>query len=150
MQCFLSHSVAVSFPTKVIPIGISNPTPFPLFIFVPITLQPAYDPGKRRNLLNVLFRKRGTCPTTSSGLKWSIATMAAAYWSYLLISSLLRNKELSPIWGIHTELIVCEQNSSKVIGNSISIFSVKIFTNNILSCASSIAIPKLSVYPYCS
>ena len=71
MQCnaFLSHSVAVSFPTKVIPIGNSSPTPFPLFIFVPITLQLAYDQGKQRNLLNVLLRKRGTCPTISSCFK---------------------------------------------------------------------------------
>ena len=38
MRCnaFLSHSVAVSFPTKVISIGISNSTPIPLFILVPV------------------------------------------------------------------------------------------------------------------
>ena len=39
MQCFLSHSVAVSFPTKVISLRISNLTPIPLFIRVPVTLQ---------------------------------------------------------------------------------------------------------------
>ena len=42
-------------------------------------------------------------------------------------------------------LIVCEENSSKAISNSISIFSAKIFTNNIFSCASSVAIPKLKL-----
>ena len=68
MQC-LSHSVAVSFPKKVISIGISNPTPIRLFTLVPVTLQVAYDPGKRRNLFNVLLRKRDTCPTTASRLK---------------------------------------------------------------------------------
>ena len=48
MRCyaFLSHSVAVSFRTKVISIVISNPTPIPLFILVPVRLQLAYDPGK--------------------------------------------------------------------------------------------------------
>ena len=99
MRCnaFLSHSVTVSFPTKVISTGISNSTPIPLFILFPVTLQLAYDPGKRRNLFNVLLRKRGTCPTTSSHLKWSIATMAAVYSSYSLLSSLLQNKESSPI-----------------------------------------------------
>ena len=68
-NAFLSHSVAFSFPTKVISIGISHPTPIPLFILVPVTLQLAYDPGKQRNLFNVLLRKRGTCPTTYSRLK---------------------------------------------------------------------------------
>ena len=38
-NAFVSHSVAVSFPTKVISIGISNPTPIPLFILVQVTLQ---------------------------------------------------------------------------------------------------------------
>ena len=48
MRCnaFLSHSVTVSFPTIVISDGISNPTPIPLFILVPVTLQLAYNPGK--------------------------------------------------------------------------------------------------------
>ena len=38
MRCnaFLSHSVAVSFSTKVISIGISNSAPIPLFILVPV------------------------------------------------------------------------------------------------------------------
>ena len=37
MRCnaFLSHLVAVSFPTKAISIGISNSTPIALFILVP-------------------------------------------------------------------------------------------------------------------
>ena len=71
MRCnaFLSRLVAISFPTKVISIGISNPTPIPLFILVPVTLQLAYDLGKQKNLFNVLLRKRGTCPTTSTRLK---------------------------------------------------------------------------------
>ena len=57
MRCnaFLSHPVAVSFPKKVVPINISNLTPIPLFILVPVTLQLAYDPGKWRNLFNLLF-----------------------------------------------------------------------------------------------
>ena len=160
MRCsaFLSRSVAVSFPTKVISIGTSNPTPVPPFIVVPVTLQLAYDPGKRRNLFNVLLRKRSTCPTTSSRWKWSIATKATVYSSYSLLSSLQQNKESLPIWGIHTDmyslqprenvLIECEENSSKVIGNSISIFSAKIFTNNNFSFASLIATLKLSIYPY--
>ena len=61
MRCnaFLSNSVAVSFSTKFISIGISNPTPIPLFVLVAITLQLVYNPGKRRNLFNVLLRKRG-------------------------------------------------------------------------------------------
>ena len=48
MRCnaFLSHSVTVPFPTIVISDGISNPTPIPLFILVPVTLQLAYNPGK--------------------------------------------------------------------------------------------------------
>ena len=54
---FLSHSVDVSFPTKVISIGISSPAAIPLFIIVPVTLQLAYDPGKRR----------GTCLTSCLG-----------------------------------------------------------------------------------
>ena len=60
MRCnaFLSYSVAVSSPTKVISVGISNPTPIPLFILVSVTLQLAYNPGKRRILFNVLLRKR--------------------------------------------------------------------------------------------
>ena len=69
MQCFFSHSVAVSFPTRVISVAISIPTPIPLFILVPVTFQLAYDPGKQMNLFNVLLRKRGTCPTTASRLK---------------------------------------------------------------------------------
>ena len=71
MKCnaFLSHLVALSFPTKVISIDISKPRQFPLFIVVPVTLRLAYDPGKQRNLFNVLLRERGTCPTTSSRLK---------------------------------------------------------------------------------
>ena len=71
MRCnaFLSHSVAVFFPTKVISIGISNPTPVPLFILVPVTLQLACNPGKRRNLSNILLRKRSTCSTTFFSLK---------------------------------------------------------------------------------
>ena len=70
MRCnaFLSHSFAASFPTKIISICISNLILIPLFIFVPATLQLAYDVGKRRNLFNVLLRKRDTCPTTSSRL----------------------------------------------------------------------------------
>ena len=39
----LSHSVAVSFQTKVISSGVFNPTPVVLFILVPVTLQLAYD-----------------------------------------------------------------------------------------------------------
>ena len=80
---FLSRLVVVSFPTKVISIGISNPTPIPLFILVPVTLHLSYHPGKQKN---VLLRKRGVCPTTSSRLKWSITTMAEAYSSYSLLS----------------------------------------------------------------
>ena len=53
MRCnaFLSHSVAVSFPTNVISIAMTNLTPIPRFILVPVTLQLAYDPGKQRNLV---------------------------------------------------------------------------------------------------
>ena len=40
----ISHSVAVSFPTKVISSGVFNPTPVFLFILVPVTLQLACDP----------------------------------------------------------------------------------------------------------
>ena len=71
MRCnaFLSHSVAVSFSTKVISIGISNRAPIPLFILVPVTFQVAYDRGKRRNLFKVLLSKRGTRPTAFSRLK---------------------------------------------------------------------------------
>ena len=60
MRCnaFLSHLVAVSFPTKVISIGIFIPTPIPLFIPVSVTLQLACDPSQRRNLFNVFLRKR--------------------------------------------------------------------------------------------
>ena len=54
---FLSHSVAVSFPTKVISIGISNPIAILLFIFTPVTLQLAYYPGKQRNLLKPCLGK---------------------------------------------------------------------------------------------
>ena len=68
-NAFLNHSVPVSFPTKVISVGIPNRTPIPLFILVPVTLLLACNPGKRTNLFNVLLRKRGTCPTTSSRLK---------------------------------------------------------------------------------
>ena len=41
MRCnaFLSHSVATSVSAKVISVGISNPTPIPLFVLVPVTLQ---------------------------------------------------------------------------------------------------------------
>ena len=53
MRCntFLSHPVAVSFPKKVVPINISNLTPIPLFILVPVTLQLTYDPGKLEELV---------------------------------------------------------------------------------------------------
>ena len=78
-------------------IGISSPTPTPLFILVPVTLQFAYDLCKRRNFFNVLLRKKGTCLTTSSRLKLPIAAMAATYSSYSLLLSLLQNKESSPI-----------------------------------------------------
>ena len=49
MRCnaFLSHSVAVSFATKVISIDISNPAPILLFILVTVTLQLAYVPGPK-------------------------------------------------------------------------------------------------------
>ena len=67
-NAFLSHSFAASFPTKIISICISSLILIPLFILVPATLQLAYDVGKRRNLFNVLLRKRDTCPTTSSRL----------------------------------------------------------------------------------
>ena len=60
MRCnaFLSNLVAVSFPTKMISIGIFNPTPIPLFIPVPVTLQLACDTSQQRNLFNVFLRKR--------------------------------------------------------------------------------------------
>ena len=54
----LSHSVAISFKTKVVSIGISNPRPIPLFIPVPVTLKLAHNPGKLRSLFNVLLRKK--------------------------------------------------------------------------------------------
>ena len=38
-NAFLSHLVGVSFPAKVISIGISNPAPIHLVILVPVTLQ---------------------------------------------------------------------------------------------------------------
>ena len=37
--------------------GISYHTPIPLFGLFPETLQLEYDPGKRRNLLNVLGKE---------------------------------------------------------------------------------------------
>ena len=91
-KLFIFNTLKLSFPTKVISIVLSNPTPIPLFILVPVALQLAHGPGKQRNLFNVFLRKSGTCPTTSSRLKWPIATMAAAYSSYSLLSSLLQNK----------------------------------------------------------
>ena len=101
MRCsgnaFLSHSIAVSFPMKFISIGISNSASTSLFIILPVTFQLAYDSGKRRNLLKVRLRKRGTCPRTSSRLKRSIAIIAPAYSSYPSLSSLLQYKESSPI-----------------------------------------------------
>ena len=57
--------------------------------------------------------------------------MATVYSSYSLLSSLVQNKESSQIWGIHTDMYSWyEENSSKVIGISMSIFSAKSFTNN--------------------
>ena len=89
MRCntFLRHSVAVS-QQKLF--QLASP-----ILHVPVTLQLAHNQGKRRNLFNVLLWKRGTCPTTSC-LKPTITTMATAYSSYLLPSS-LENKESSPI-----------------------------------------------------
>ena len=56
-NAFLSNSVVVSFTTKVISVGISNPTPIPLFIFVPVTLQLAYDASKGTCLMSCLGKE---------------------------------------------------------------------------------------------
>ena len=61
---FLSHLVAVSFPKKVISIGISNPAPIPLVILVPVTLQLARQ-GKSYlsySLLNSLLQNKELSP----------------------------------------------------------------------------------------
>ena len=61
---------------------LSNPTPIYLFILVPVTLKLACSLGKRRNLFQILPRKRGTRPTTSSCLKSLLATMVQGRWNW--------------------------------------------------------------------
>ena len=156
MQCFFKPSSRRFFPNKsyfnCYLQSYANPSIYSCSGNFATGLQSGQVP---RNLFNFLLMKRGICPTTSSCLKWSIATIATACSLYSFLGSLLQNKELSLIRGIHTDvyswytrenlLVVCEESFSKVIGNSISRFSAKIFTNNIFSCASSIAIPNLSI-----
>ena len=107
MECFFKPFSLRFFPNKIFfswSIDISNSTPIPLFVFVPVTLQLAYIPGKWRHLFHVMLMNKNACPTTSSRLKWSIATMAGEYSSYSLLISLLQNQESSPIWDIHTDM----------------------------------------------